>query len=200
MQAWQECGTLSSEQIRERLATIPTYDRALPGIDGYRKAAVLIPMVCEKGEMHLVYTRRTDLVHDHKGQVAFPGGAVDDHDRDFEDTALRETYEEIGIPPSEICVLGKLPVFPTITGYVITPIVGLVPWPYDLHVSAEEVSRVFTVPLQWLADPNNREEKDMILFDGRPERVVFFDTYDGEKVWGATARITLQFLKALKVA
>ncbi len=162
-----------------------------------RTAAVLVPLACDQGDLHLLFTRRTDLVHDHKGQVAFPGGAVESQDGSVEDTALRETYEEIGIPPEEICVLGLLPPFPTITGFLICPVVGMIPWPYDLHLSQQEVSRVFTVPFHWLADPVNRDEKEMVMPDGRVEKVVFFNNYEGEKVWGATARIALYFLRSI---
>jgi hypothetical protein len=93
-----------------------------------------------------------------------------------------------------------LPQYPTITRYLITPVVGLIPWPYDLRFSDDEVSRVFTIPLAWLADAANRDEREMTLPDGRLEKVVFFNPYDGEKVWGVTARITLTFLKVINRA
>jgi 8-oxo-dGTP pyrophosphatase MutT (NUDIX family) len=196
---WDKCGNLSIEMVQARLAAIREPARTFnPGIS-LRRAAVLVPLVCEGGALHLLFTRRTDLVHDHKGQVAFPGGSVEPQDASLEDTALRETFEEIGIPPSEIRVLGKLPLFPTITGFIISPVVGMVPWPYDLRLSPEEVSRVFTIPLAWLADPANRVEKPMTLPDGRNERVVFFNNFDGENLWGATARITLNFLRTLEL-
>jgi 8-oxo-dGTP pyrophosphatase MutT (NUDIX family) len=195
---WDCCGNLTSENIRGKLANLPLLSREIPA-GPLRKAAVLIPLVCEMGALHLLFTRRTDLVHDHKGQVAFPGGAVETQDQSMDDTALRETFEEIGIPPEEVCVLGRLPQYPTITGFLITPVVGLIPWPYDLRFSDQEVSRVFTIPLNWLADPQNREEKEMVFPDGRLERVVFFRPYLGENVWGVTARITLTFLKLLEI-
>jgi 8-oxo-dGTP pyrophosphatase MutT (NUDIX family) len=196
-QLWDKCGNMTIEMVQARLAGIqrPGWTK-MPGLS-LREAAVLVPLVCEDCELHLLFTRRTDLVHDHKGQVAFPGGSVEPQDSTLEDTALRETYEEIGIPPSEIRILGQLALFPTITGFLISPVVGMIPWPYDLRLSPQEVSRVFTIPLAWLANPSNRVEKEMVLPDGRNERVVFFNTYDGEKLWGATARITLNFLKLL---
>ncbi len=196
-QPWDKCGSLTVEQIRNRLAAVKPPEWSSPQGVSLRSAAVLVPLACDQGELNLLFTRRTDLVHDHKGQVAFPGGAAEPQDSSVEDTALRETYEEIGIPPKEICVLGKLPPFPTITGFLICPVVGMIPWPYDLHLSPEEVSRVFTVPFQWLADPANRIEKEMVLADGRVEKVTFFDNYEGEKVWGATARIALYFLRTI---
>ncbi len=196
-QPWSQCGGLSSEQIRERLNANPVPDRPRPAGVFLRQAAVLIPLACERGDLSLLFTRRTDLVHSHKGQIAFPGGAIEPQDQTPAEAALRETYEEIGIPPTEVCLLGQLGHFPTVTGFVITPVVGLVPWPYDLHLSPEEVSRVFTIPLAWLSAPENRDEKEMTLPDGRVERVIFFHEYDGEKVWGATARITLWFLNSI---
>ena len=116
---WDKCGSLSVEQIRTKLAEIRPPERDLSHGVSLRAAAVLVPLACDQGDLHLLFTRRTDLVHDHKGQVAFPGGAVEPQDSSVEDTALRETYEEIGIPPEEICVLGYLPAFPTITGFLI---------------------------------------------------------------------------------
>lgn len=196
---WQRCGSLSADQIRQELAQNPISPCETSTRIVYREAAVLVPLVCQNGTLSLLFTRRTDLVNDHKGQVAFPGGSVESDDASISETALRETFEEIGIPTSKINVLGFLRPFPTITGFMIAPVIGLVPWPYDMRLSAEEVSRVFTVPLDWLADPANREERDMILMDGRNERVIFFSTYDGEKIWGVTARITLGFLKAIKL-
>ena len=198
MLPWQECGSLTVEQIRLRLADIQS---TAPDFGGMvlRSAAVLVPLVCDEGRINLLFTRRTELVQDHKGQVAFPGGSVEPIDTSFEDTATRETFEEIGIPPAEVCILGRLPVFPTITGFLIYPVVGTVPWPYPLQLSCEEVSRAFTIPLIWLADPLNREERQMKFADGRIENVVYFNPYDGEKVWGATARITLHFLKSIGI-
>lgn len=196
-QLWDKCGSLTIESVQARLAEIQ--DPAWYGESSIslREAAVLVPLVCEDGILHLLFTRRTDLVHDHKGQVAFPGGSVEPQDSSLEDTALRETYEEIGILPAEIRVLGMLPLFNTITGFLIRPVVGVIPWPYDLRLSTQEVSRVFTIPMAWLANPANRIERKMILSDGRNEKVVFFNTYDGETLWGATARITLNFLDIL---
>ena len=88
---------------------------------------------------------------EHSGQVAFPGGRADPEDTDPEQTALREAYEEIGLRPSDVHLLGRLQDYLTITNYQVTPVVGVIPWPYDLHPAEEEVSRVFAIPLDWLA-------------------------------------------------
>lgn len=198
-QLWNNCGSLTVDQIRDRLADIPPAWQIPPGLS-LRPAAVLVPLVCDSGEINLLYTRRTDLVRNHKGQVSFPGGSMEPQDASYEETAMRETFEEIGVHPSEICVLGRLPIFPTITSFLVCPVVGLIPWPFDFRLSQDEVSRVFTVPLKWLADAANRQEKGVTLPDGRYENVVYFNSYDGEEVWGATARITLHFLKSIDLA
>ena len=164
----------------------------------YRAAAVLIPLVCDQNKWHLLYTRRTDLVQNHKGQVSFPGGAVEELDSSREQTALREVYEEIGVQADEIQILGRLPDMLTITGYLITPVVGHMNWPLKLHLSQEEVSRAFIVPLDWLANSTNHTETNLILPDGRRrENIIHFDPFDGEKIWGATARLTLNFLQTI---
>ena len=191
------CGTeINLETIRQRLSEKdPT---RLPfSNDHYRAAAVLIPIVCHDDKWHLLYTRRTDQVQKHKGQVSFPGGAVENYDSSREQTALREAYEEIGVREGEIQVLGRLYDMLTITGYVVTPVVGQMNWPLDLHLSRDEVSRAFIVPIDWLADRANYSEKEMVLSDGRRENVVQFNLFDGEKIWGATARLTLNFLQTI---
>jgi len=195
----RQCGSeISIEAVHRRLQEyIPPAPVPLAAGRTFRAAAVLIPLVCAQGRWHLLYTRRTDSVQSHKGQVSFPGGATEAEDASREDTALRETYEEIGIDRQDIEVLGCLWDMPTITGFVITPVIGQVTWPVELRLAADEVSRVFLVPLAWLADPDNREELELTLPDGRHEKVIYFKLYDGEKIWGATARITLNFLRVI---
>jgi 8-oxo-dGTP pyrophosphatase MutT (NUDIX family) len=169
------------------------------GKDGrqVRQAAVLVPICQVDGQWHLLYTRRTDTVLTHKGQVAFPGGAVEADDPDVTFTALRETYEEIGLIPDQVKILGRMPTYVTISDYLITPIVARVPWPFELVLSADEVLRVFTIPLHWLMDPSNWQEKPFTRPDGRQEMVIFYETYSGELLWGITARITINFLEIL---
>lgn len=198
MSAGRQCSSeIDTESIRRQLAEFAQPAVTLPADRVFRPAAVLIPLVCAGDEWHLLYTRRTDQVHSHKGQVAFPGGAVDREDNCREETALRETLEEIGVEPQEIDILGCLWEMPTITGFAITPVVGVMTWPIGLRLSREEVSRVFLVPLRWLATPANFEEVELTFPDGRQDKVVYFYPYDGEKIWGATARITLNFLKVI---
>jgi 8-oxo-dGTP pyrophosphatase MutT (NUDIX family) len=159
-------------------------------------AAVLIPLTHFGNEWHLLYTRRGDKVETHKGQVSFPGGACDPGEKTPEETALREAQEEIGIIPQDVHVLGRLASMITITSFNVTPVVGLVPWPYAFKVENAEVARVFTMPLAWLADKNNRWEMNL---PGREFGLIVYHPYDGELLWGATALMTDNFLKALGI-
>jgi 8-oxo-dGTP pyrophosphatase MutT (NUDIX family) len=188
---------ISVDAIRLRLQEYAGPAVSFPAGRNYRAAAVLVPLVCTQEKWHLLFTRRTDLVQNHKGQVSFPGGAAEMGDTCREDTALRETGEEIGIARDQIEILGKMWEMPTITGFSVTPVVGQVQWPAALHISPNEVSRVFTAPLDWLADPANHEEVDLTLPDGRREKVIYFQLFDGEKIWGATARIVINFLRVI---
>ena len=169
---------------------------ALP-LENLRHAAVLVPLIWDLGQWHLLFTRRTELVHSHKGQVSFPGGAADPVDNTPEETALREAYEEIGLQPDGVRLLGRLGRRPTVTSFLITPVVGRINWPYTFQMSRDEVSRVFTIPLDWLADPANREERPRTFPNGYQETVIYFQPYENEILWGATARITLDLLHAL---
>ncbi len=157
-------------------------------------AAVLIPLALSGGEWHLLFTRRTDRVQSHKGQVSFPGGACDDGETTPEQTALRETEEEIGVRREDVTVLGRLSQLITITSYRVTPVVGVIPFPYAFKVASIEVARVFTIPLLWLSDRNNYWE--FFLRDS-DRSLITYHPFDGELLWGATARMTVTFLKTI---
>ena len=157
-------------------------------------AAVLVPLVWHDEEWYLLFTRRTDRVESHKGQVSFPGGACDEGETTPEQTALREAEEEIGIQPHDITVLGRLANLITISYFRVTPVVGVVSWPTVFRVGEHEVARVFTIPLAWLANETNRWQFEI---RGRNRSVIAYHPYDGELLWGATARITVDFLKVL---
>ena len=157
-------------------------------------AAVLIPLVWYDDQWHLLFTRRTDTVESHKGQVSFPGGACDEGETTPEETALREADEEIGIPAHDVKVLGRLSNLITITYFRVTPVVGVVKWPAVLRVGAHEVARVFTIPLEWLANSSNRWQFEI---PGTRRSLIAYHPYDGELLWGATARMTVDFLNVL---
>ncbi len=189
---------------RLRVAYTPGVVAAADGyVDMYaglplKCAAVLIPLVWWQEEWHLVFTRRTDTVEHHKGQVSFPGGGCDDGESTPEETALREAKEEIGLAKTDVRLLGCLNDFVTITRYRVTPVVGVMPWPYPLQPAPAEVGRVFTIPLLWLAERSHWSETPFTPGgDSRPFPVVTYQLYDGEVLWGASARMTLNFLGVL---
>jgi 8-oxo-dGTP pyrophosphatase MutT (NUDIX family) len=161
-------------------------------------AAVLIPLVFWKDQWHLVFTRRTQVVEHHKGQVSFPGGGCDPGETTPEQTALREASEEIGLQPGHVRLLGRLNEVLTITHYRVTPVVGVIPWPYEIRRETAEVDRVFTIPLAWLSMRANWEDQPFTP-DGvqRSFSVISYHPYDGEILWGATARMTHNFLSVL---
>ncbi len=195
---------LTEEEIARRLSRRgnnpvenPFPPGFFPGIP--RSAAVLIPLLRREEAWHILFIRRTANFNDpHGGQVAFPGGASDPTDSDAESTALREASEEIGLHPSKVRILGRLMDLVTITGYRVTPVIGVIPWPSPLVLEAKEVSRAFTIPLDWLANSDNREERLRPLPDPhRPVSVIYFKPYDGEILWGASARFTLELINIL---
>lgn len=200
---------LTASEIAERLQQArETFDEDSPFSessypsellpDAPRPAAVLIPLLQQEGKWHILYTRRNITLAEHSGQVAFPGGRSDPGDRGPEMTALREAHEEIGLLPEDVTILGRLNDFVTITNYLVTPIIGVIPWPYDLHLSNVEVSRAFTIPLDWLVDPSNYEEHQRALPDPYGTvSVIYYHPYDGETLWGASARFTQRLIKTL---
>jgi 8-oxo-dGTP pyrophosphatase MutT (NUDIX family) len=169
----------------------PEFDR------GERKlvpAAVLVPLIRMGEQWHLVYTLRSNLLHDHSGQVSFPGGSWENHDPDLIATALRESREEIGLDPAKVRVLGCMAKMEMVTHFKVTPVVGVVDWPTVLTVNPDEVARVFSIPLDWLA---SKENHDFQVHTHRSKdfNVPYFKPYDGETVWGATAMITLELIR-----
>lgn len=196
---------LSIDDIRERLhaQNETTYD-VPPEIlgDNHRQAAVLIPFVRIEDAWHILYIRRTQYEGDrHSGQVAFAGGKRDPQDADLAATALREAEEEIGISPEHIKLLGSINHHHTISEFQVTPFVAEMKWPYPLVLDEVEVARVFTLPLSWLAeDSSYRVEQRLHPDSNRPWPVVYYDYYDGELLWGATARMTLSLIQVLKQA
>jgi 8-oxo-dGTP pyrophosphatase MutT (NUDIX family) len=194
---------LSTEEIRTRLhaQADTTYD-VPPELlsDDAREAAVLVPFVRVDEAWHILFIRRTSYEGDrHGGQVAFAGGKREDADDSLLATALREAEEEVGIAPADVEVLGYINHHHTISEFQVRPYVATIPWPYELTLDSIEVARAFTMPLNWLADKRNyRTEERHHPQSQRPWPVVYFDLYDGEMLWGATARMTLSLLDVLR--
>jgi 8-oxo-dGTP pyrophosphatase MutT (NUDIX family) len=194
---------LSEDQISRRLMDGLSAPAKSPYPNGFlpsspRPAAVLIPFLRKEDAWHILYTRRTNSLAEHSGQVAFPGGRREPDDLHAVNTALREAQEEIGLQPADVRLLGQLPEMVTITNYAVTPVVGLIPYPYEFRLERGEVSRVFTIPLAWLADPANREERLRNLpAPYEPISVIYFHPFSGETLWGVSASLTVSLLKLI---
>ena len=158
---------------------------SLPRANPRRPAAVLVPLV-ERPDGHTVLlTRRGEHLHDHPGQVSFPGGRLDDTDRGPIDAALRETAEEIGLGREYVELAGLLDGYETVTGYGVTPVVGFIQPGFALTLDAFEVAEAFEVPLAFFLDEASRRIHSR-LRDGRRRYYYAFE-YADRYIWGATA-------------
>jgi 8-oxo-dGTP pyrophosphatase MutT (NUDIX family) len=191
------CADLSLNHIRKQIQLTST-EGGTAELDHRIRAAVLMPLYRIDNCWNLLFTRRSDTVENHKGQVAFPGGALEKFDENLESAALREAEEEIGLSQDNVIILGRMKSIPTITRYQVTPIVGFIErWPFEFKIADHEVTRVFSIPLQWLSDDSNSEIRPYILPNGNKEEVILYKPYDGEILWGITARITQDFIKII---
>ncbi len=181
------------QHILRRLQGRRRRDLAVPGL---RRAAVLLALLSHGGEVRVLLTRRTEQVEHHKGQISLPGGEADPSDAGPVETALRETEEELGIPRTAVQVLGILDdVLTVVSGFVITPVVGIIPQPADLRVNAAEIAEVLAVPLAVFTDPQALRVERRVR-DGQWVDVLFY-RYGPHEIWGATARILKSFVDAV---
>ncbi len=162
-----------------------------------RPAAVLVPLVKRDDGLHVILTRRTDHLSDHAGQISFPGGRQEEEDATLEETALRETEEEIGLSRRHINLIGRIDDYYTVTGYQVTPIIGLITPPFDLVPDDHEVAEVFEVPLTFILDPNNQKLQS-VTFEGTRRRY-FAIPYREYYIWGATAGMLVNFSEVIRV-
>lgn len=159
-----------------------------------RQGAVLVVVYMSDGEPHVVFTKRTNNVAEHKGEISFPGGAYEEHDSSLLDTALRETSEELGVDLRGAKVLGRLDDVQTASSsFIVAPFVVFVDSPPDFRPDPFEVAEVIDIPLNSLLDPAVFHEEDL-EFQGMPRKVHFF-RHKGHQIWGATASILKQFLE-----
>ncbi len=206
---------LTESYIAERLevglqdpSKEPELSARLPG--NPRPATVLVPLFHANAQdkkthtWQVLLTRRTNNVADHQGQVAFPGGGADPTDTSAEMTALREAQEEVGLDPKRVKVLGHMNSLWTISNYMVTPVVGVIPWPFPIRLEEIEVSRAFSIPLDWLAEPANHEIRyrniptpysEILGREFHP--VIYFQPYQDELLWGVSAEITLRLINIL---
>jgi len=196
--------TLTTAEIQQRLQSAPPVEELeemIPDLSGDpRPAAVLLPLFRRQGQWRLLFIRRALNHKDrHSGEVAFPGGGVEANDPHPTGTALREAQEEIGLEPDRVELLGQLPAFRTSSNYLVNPVVGHIPWPLPLRADPQEVARIFSIPLEWLARPDNHQVRPwQAPGHPNPRPVAFFEPYDGERLWGVSARITLSLVRCLR--
>jgi len=158
----------------------------------FSHAAVLVPLFKKEGSCHLLFTKRSEQVKYHKGEISFPGGMVDEGDKELIGTALREAFEEIGLKETDVQIIGILDDIVTTTEFIVTPIVGLFPYPYPFRISQVEIAELIEVPLSFLLTEENLSEKE--IFRGDQKEIIYFYQYGNHTIWGATARILKQFL------
>ncbi len=191
---------LTAQALRERFADTAPWQPEHPG-DGRvfverepAAAAVLVPLVARPQGLHVLLTRRTEQLRDHAGQISFPGGKSEPDDADAIGTALREAQEEVGLAPRHVDVIGQMPVYSTVTSFIVTPVVALVQPPFDLALDASEVSEAFEVPLAFLMNPAHHQ-RHVFMFDGG-QRQFLSMPWQGHNaqgqpheyfIWGATA-------------
>jgi 8-oxo-dGTP pyrophosphatase MutT (NUDIX family) len=161
-----------------------------------RLAAVLAPLYCHEDEYGILFTKRSETVLHHRGQISFPGGGYEPRDASLQATALRESEEEIGLQPADVTILGQLDdLLTNNSNYLVRPFVGIIPYPYVFELDARETAYVIEVPLRFLRQHNPPEE-EIRRHEGRVVQSYFFD-YNGHTIWGATGKILKQFLDLL---
>lgn len=203
---------LSASDIRERLAdtrlpqdpvriVMPEQLETWPPdlrtklLTDLRPAGVLIPIIEHEDMLSVLLTRRSAALRYHASQVSFPGGRMEPGDADIQATALREAWEEVGIQPSDVEVAGYLEPTPTITGYAVTAVVGLVRPGIELCIDPAEVERAFEVPLAYLLDAQNQRASER-EWNGVRVPIVEFH-FASERIWGATANILVNLRRCL---
>ena len=203
---------LRAERLRERFAAVAGWEPEIPGDGsvladrGPTHAAVLVPLVVRESGLTVLLTRRTDHLRDHAGQISFPGGRTDPGDADAVATALREAEEEVGLARSHVDVIGSLPVYRTVTGFIVTPVVALVRPGFVLALDSFEVAEAFEVPLAFLMDPAHHQ-RHVFEYDGGQRRFLSMP-WDGTGsdgtpqryfVWGATAAMLRNLYRFLSI-
>ena len=192
----------TTDWLRERFANPAPYEPQTFG-DGHlfkpgevlRPASVLVPVVDREGGLTVLFTRRTAHLHDHAGQISFPGGRAEPEDLSPHHTALRESEEEIGLASKHVEIIGSINRYTTVTGYDVTPVVAIVKPPFELRLDAFEVAEAFEVPLAFLLDGRNHQ-RTTVVHQGR-RRQYFAMPYDRYYIWGATAGMLMNLHRFL---
>jgi len=204
---------LDPHQLKERLLSPPAWqieitdeNRHVMAADIIAKrqaagkvtrAAVLIPLLLQPNGLSVLLTQRTTHLRDHGGQISFPGGRMDPEDAGPNETALRESEEEIGLERERVEIIGQLPEYLTVSGYCVTPIIGLVKPQAEYVLDEFEVADIFEVPLSFLMDPANHQVR--VWQSEQGSRRFYSMPYEGRFIWGATAGMLRNLYHLLKV-
>jgi len=164
----------------------------------YRHAGVLIPLLVENDILKILFTKRTYIVEHHKGQISFPGGAVDKQDASLEDTVLRETEEEIGVKIEDVALLGRIDDTLTLASrFIVHPFVGQIPPAYAFKINDAEVKRIIKVPLSAFDPETSKEDRKRAVDLGDTISMEPAYEYEGDVIWGATGRIMKNFIEII---
>ena len=180
-------------EVQARFAKRPPRS-LLESAEGLRRSGVLVPLLVREGRLWILFTRRTETVEHHRGQISFPGGAQEREDESLFETALRESEEEIGLARGDAILLGELSPIVTVTNFYVEPYVAAIPQPYVFRPQEAEIAEVLEVPVAALMDPAALEKKPL---PGRDELVLFYH-YRQHVIWGATARMLAELLEVLR--
>ena len=158
---------------------------------------MLIPLFKDKGEYKILFTKRTNRVEEHKGQISFPGGSVDEEDDSYKETALREAFEEVGLFREDVKILGGTDDSLTVaSNFIIHPFVGFIPYPYPFKINSREVRRLIEVPFRIFTEDHTAYKNGVYEYEGILYEGPVYN-YRGDVIWGASARIMKNFLEIL---
>lgn len=160
-----------------------------------RPAAVLVPIITRRKGPTVLFTQRTDHLEHHPGQISFPGGHVEENDGSPEETAIRETEEEIGLDRRHIEIIGRIDTYLTSTGFSVIPVVARISPPFEINPDPVEVAEVFEVPLDFLLDPENHQQETRLF--GEQTWHAYAMPYNGYHIWGVTAGMVRNFYEIL---
>ncbi|MBN2333249.1 MAG: CoA pyrophosphatase [Deltaproteobacteria bacterium] len=184
---------MTEQQLTSIFSDYP--HRSLTFPDGIR-AAVLCPVFIQDNQPHLLFIKRSQQVKHHKGEISFPGGIKEPDDRSLLETCLRETMEEVGIQQQDITIIGRLDDVDTTTGFLVSPFLGIISYPYPFILNEQEVDHLVTVPIKDFIDASS--QFDFYYFDGRHLMPLVAYYLGGQVIWGATARIVERLVTLLR--